>query len=170
VNPTTDRQQHLRAGRRLEYFTLGWNLTEAAAVALGAGVFAASIALIGFGTDFSHRKFVRRDFTVAFVCNDAVLHKYATSRSDRHQRRARNDMDSASINSTAARRVLLSIGSARLKFVAEFLIKTEKEDLMKYLLLIATLAACISTATATSPAADCCKGNAKCCPGKCCKK
>jgi cation diffusion facilitator family transporter len=40
----------LRAGRRLEYFTLGWNLTEAA-VAVGAGVFAGSIALIGFGID-----------------------------------------------------------------------------------------------------------------------
>jgi hypothetical protein len=50
VNPTNDRQQQLRTGRRLEYFTLGWNLTEAA-VALGAGVFAGSIALIGFGTD-----------------------------------------------------------------------------------------------------------------------
>ena len=107
----------------------------------------------------------------ALFCQvNAVLYKYATSRSDRHQRRARNDTHSASINSTAARRVLLNIGSARLKFVAEFLIKTEKEDLMKYLLLIATLAACISTATATSPAADCCKGNGKCCPGKCCKK
>ena len=39
-----------RAGRRLEYFTLGWNLTEAA-VAIGAGLFAGSIALIGFGVD-----------------------------------------------------------------------------------------------------------------------
>jgi divalent metal cation (Fe/Co/Zn/Cd) transporter len=50
VNPIDDRQQHLRAGRQLEYFTLGWNLTEAA-VAVGAGVFAGSIALIGFGID-----------------------------------------------------------------------------------------------------------------------
>jgi divalent metal cation (Fe/Co/Zn/Cd) transporter len=50
VNPTNDRQQQLRAGRRLEYFTLGWNLTEAA-VAIGAGLFAGSIALIGFGID-----------------------------------------------------------------------------------------------------------------------
>jgi divalent metal cation (Fe/Co/Zn/Cd) transporter len=50
VNPTNDRKQQLRAGRRLEYFTLGWNLTEAA-VAIGAGVFAGSIALIGFGID-----------------------------------------------------------------------------------------------------------------------
>ncbi len=49
MNPTNDRKQ-LRTGRRLEYFTLGWNLTEAA-VAIGAGLFAASIALIGFGVD-----------------------------------------------------------------------------------------------------------------------
>jgi divalent metal cation (Fe/Co/Zn/Cd) transporter len=45
-----ERANQLRAGRRLEYFTLGWNLTEAA-VAVGAGVFAGSIALIGFGVD-----------------------------------------------------------------------------------------------------------------------
>jgi divalent metal cation (Fe/Co/Zn/Cd) transporter len=37
-------------GRRLEYFTLGWNLIEAA-VAIGAGLRAGSIALIGFGLD-----------------------------------------------------------------------------------------------------------------------
>jgi divalent metal cation (Fe/Co/Zn/Cd) transporter len=46
---STQREQ-LRAGRQLEYFTLGWNLTEAA-VAVGAGVFAGSIALLGFGID-----------------------------------------------------------------------------------------------------------------------
>lgn len=40
----------LRAGRRLEYFTLGWNLTEVV-VAVGAGLFASSIALVGFGID-----------------------------------------------------------------------------------------------------------------------
>ena len=45
-----ERANHLRAGRHLEYFTLGWNLTEAA-VAIGAGLFARSIALIGFGID-----------------------------------------------------------------------------------------------------------------------
>lgn len=45
-----ERANQLRAGRRLEYFTLGWNLTEAA-VAVCAGLFAASIALIGFGVD-----------------------------------------------------------------------------------------------------------------------
>jgi divalent metal cation (Fe/Co/Zn/Cd) transporter len=41
---------HTRAGRRLEYFTLSWNLAEAA-VAVSAGVIAGSIALIGFGAD-----------------------------------------------------------------------------------------------------------------------
>jgi divalent metal cation (Fe/Co/Zn/Cd) transporter len=44
------QRDDLRTGRRLEYFTLGWNLTEAV-VAIGAGVFATSIALIGFGID-----------------------------------------------------------------------------------------------------------------------
>jgi divalent metal cation (Fe/Co/Zn/Cd) transporter len=44
------RDESVRQGRRLEYFTVGWNLIEAA-VALGAGLFAASIALIGFGID-----------------------------------------------------------------------------------------------------------------------
>ena len=44
------RDAAVRQGRRLEYFTVGWNLIEAA-VALGAGLFAGSIALIGFGID-----------------------------------------------------------------------------------------------------------------------
>jgi len=44
------RDAAIRQGRRLEYFTVGWNLIEAA-VALGAGLFAGSIALIGFGID-----------------------------------------------------------------------------------------------------------------------
>jgi divalent metal cation (Fe/Co/Zn/Cd) transporter len=46
----TARSQQLRLGRRLEYFTLSWNLAEAT-VAVGAGLFASSIALIGFGFD-----------------------------------------------------------------------------------------------------------------------
>jgi divalent metal cation (Fe/Co/Zn/Cd) transporter len=49
MTESTQREQ-LRAGRHLEYFTLGWNLSEAA-VAVGAGVFAGSIALVGFGID-----------------------------------------------------------------------------------------------------------------------
>lgn len=44
------READTRAGRRLEYFTLGWNLIEAA-VAIGAGLVAGSIALVGFGID-----------------------------------------------------------------------------------------------------------------------
>jgi len=44
------RASDTREGRRLEYFTLGWNLTEAV-VGIGAGVMAGSIALIGFGVD-----------------------------------------------------------------------------------------------------------------------
>jgi divalent metal cation (Fe/Co/Zn/Cd) transporter len=39
-----------RAGRRLEYFTLGWNLLEAG-VAMAAGLMAGSVALIAFGAD-----------------------------------------------------------------------------------------------------------------------
>jgi divalent metal cation (Fe/Co/Zn/Cd) transporter len=44
------RASDTREGRRLEYFTLGWNLTEAV-VGIGAGVIAGSIALVGFGAD-----------------------------------------------------------------------------------------------------------------------
>jgi divalent metal cation (Fe/Co/Zn/Cd) transporter len=47
---TSDRAHHLRRGRRLEYFTLGWNMVEAI-VAVGAGWLAGSIALVGFGVD-----------------------------------------------------------------------------------------------------------------------
>lgn len=39
-----------RRGLRLEYLTLAWNVVEAA-VAVGAGVAAGSIALVGFGLD-----------------------------------------------------------------------------------------------------------------------
>jgi divalent metal cation (Fe/Co/Zn/Cd) transporter len=46
----TIQSEQLRAGRRLEYFTLSWNLAEAA-VGVIAGLFAGSIALIGFGID-----------------------------------------------------------------------------------------------------------------------
>jgi divalent metal cation (Fe/Co/Zn/Cd) transporter len=37
-------------GRRLEYFTIGWNSLEGL-IAVGAGVFAGSISLVGFGAD-----------------------------------------------------------------------------------------------------------------------
>jgi divalent metal cation (Fe/Co/Zn/Cd) transporter len=45
-----ERTEHLRHGRKLEYFTIGWNIVEAG-VAIGAGWFAGSIALMGFGVD-----------------------------------------------------------------------------------------------------------------------
>jgi divalent metal cation (Fe/Co/Zn/Cd) transporter len=44
------RLEDTRHARRLEYLTIGWNLIEAG-VALGAGIVAGSIALIGFGVD-----------------------------------------------------------------------------------------------------------------------
>src|ERR1035437_4974065 len=47
---SVERIEHLRHGRKLEYFTIGWNMVEAG-VAIGAGWFAGSIALIGFGVD-----------------------------------------------------------------------------------------------------------------------
>ena len=47
---SSDRAHDLRRGRRLEVFTLGWNLLEAL-VAVVAGGIAGSIALVGFGAD-----------------------------------------------------------------------------------------------------------------------
>jgi len=42
--------KHLTEGRRLEYFTIGWNTLEAL-VSVWAGVVAGSTALVGFGVD-----------------------------------------------------------------------------------------------------------------------
>lgn len=58
MNPPADpsacgchgREADTRAGRRLEYLSLGWTLIEAA-VGLLAGWLAGSIALVGFGAD-----------------------------------------------------------------------------------------------------------------------
>ena len=47
---SVERTEHLQHGRKLEYFTIGWNIVEAG-VAIGAGWFAGSIALVGFGVD-----------------------------------------------------------------------------------------------------------------------
>ncbi len=44
------RARSVRRGRRLEYLTIGWNSLEAA-IAIGAGLVAGSIALVGFGLD-----------------------------------------------------------------------------------------------------------------------
>jgi divalent metal cation (Fe/Co/Zn/Cd) transporter len=45
-----DRARLARRGRRLEYFTIGWNSLEGL-IAIGAGVVAGSISLVGFGVD-----------------------------------------------------------------------------------------------------------------------
>src|SRR5215471_17212864 len=45
-----DRTSVVRWGRRLEYFTIIWNAVEGL-VAVGAGLFAGSISLVGFGID-----------------------------------------------------------------------------------------------------------------------
>lgn len=45
-----DRQLLARRGRRLEYFTIGWNVLEGL-IALAAGAAAGSISLVGFGVD-----------------------------------------------------------------------------------------------------------------------
>jgi len=47
---TSERAAAIHRGLSLEYFTVGWNLLEAA-VALVSGAVAGSIALIGFGLD-----------------------------------------------------------------------------------------------------------------------
>jgi|SRR6516165_341171 len=47
---TSERMAFIRSVRRLEYFTIGWNLAEGL-VAVFAGVSAHSISLVGFGID-----------------------------------------------------------------------------------------------------------------------
>lgn len=47
---STKRAALVREGRRLEYFTVGWNVLEGL-VAIGAGLLAGSPALVGFGFD-----------------------------------------------------------------------------------------------------------------------
>lgn len=44
------RSRSVRRGRSLEYLTIGWNSLEAL-IAIGAGLVAGSIALVGFGLD-----------------------------------------------------------------------------------------------------------------------
>jgi divalent metal cation (Fe/Co/Zn/Cd) transporter len=48
--PLERRQGLHRRALWLEYFTVGWNVIEAV-VAIGAGIIAGSVALIGFGVD-----------------------------------------------------------------------------------------------------------------------
>jgi divalent metal cation (Fe/Co/Zn/Cd) transporter len=46
----SERAEHVRFGRRLEYFTIGWNSLEGI-LAVGLGLLSGSVALIGFGLD-----------------------------------------------------------------------------------------------------------------------
>jgi cation diffusion facilitator family transporter len=50
IELTMDRSSLARRGRRLEYFTIAWNVMEGL-VALFAGALAGSISLVGFGVD-----------------------------------------------------------------------------------------------------------------------
>src|SRR5215472_2931621 len=47
---TCERMAFIRGGRRLEYFTIAWNLAEGL-VAVFAALLAGSISLVGFGID-----------------------------------------------------------------------------------------------------------------------
>jgi divalent metal cation (Fe/Co/Zn/Cd) transporter len=50
VELALERQVFARRGKRLEYFTIGWNSLEGS-VAVVAGILAGSISLVGFGVD-----------------------------------------------------------------------------------------------------------------------
>jgi divalent metal cation (Fe/Co/Zn/Cd) transporter len=50
IPPQPDREKLLRRGILLEYFTVGYNVLEGI-VAIGIGVAAGSVALVGFGVD-----------------------------------------------------------------------------------------------------------------------
>jgi divalent metal cation (Fe/Co/Zn/Cd) transporter len=50
LDQKTFHTNNIRRGRRLEYLTIVWNSLEAI-IAVGAGVIAGSIALVGFGID-----------------------------------------------------------------------------------------------------------------------
>jgi cation diffusion facilitator family transporter len=64
------RQLH-RRGIRLEWFTVSWNVLEAA-VAIGAGLAAGSVALIGFGVDSG----------IEVVAAGALLWRFRTAGAD----------------------------------------------------------------------------------------
>ena len=48
--PSISLSEPVRRGRRLEYLTIVWNSLEGI-IAVGAGIYAGSIALVGFGVD-----------------------------------------------------------------------------------------------------------------------
>lgn len=50
ANALAEKEKSIKYGKMLEYFTIFWNLVEGF-VAVGAGLFAGSVALVGFGFD-----------------------------------------------------------------------------------------------------------------------
>jgi divalent metal cation (Fe/Co/Zn/Cd) transporter len=46
----TNREEYVRRGRRLEYFTIGYNSVEGV-ISIGAGLIAGSVSLVGYGLD-----------------------------------------------------------------------------------------------------------------------
>ena len=85
------------------------------------------------GRDFKFRVFVLHDSIRVLRTlsdeSDTVLYEYAFPRYSRRSWAARNDADQASASSTAARSVLLDVGSARLKSAAELLNGTKRRIL-----------------------------------------
>ena len=47
---TTNREEHVERGRRLEYFTIGYNSLEGV-ISIVAGLIAGSVSLVGYGLD-----------------------------------------------------------------------------------------------------------------------
>lgn len=50
ISTSFDRTQVIQRGKYLQYLTIGWNCLEAV-IAIGSGIVAGSIALVGFGFD-----------------------------------------------------------------------------------------------------------------------
>jgi divalent metal cation (Fe/Co/Zn/Cd) transporter len=76
-----ERSLVARRGRRLEYFTIGWNAVEGL-IAVIAGMFAGSISLVGFGID----SFIEVTSGAALLWRMSV--DADVQRRDRNERRA----------------------------------------------------------------------------------
>jgi len=77
--PATDRQGQQRLAVRLEYATIAWNLGEAV-LTIGLGIAAASLALIGFGTDSIIEVFASIVVVWHIAPGHAIDHPTRTSR------------------------------------------------------------------------------------------
>jgi divalent metal cation (Fe/Co/Zn/Cd) transporter len=77
--PPTDRAGQQRLALRLEYATIAWNLGEAV-FTIGLGIAAASLALIGFGTDSIIEVFASAVVVWHLAPGHAVDHPERTAR------------------------------------------------------------------------------------------